>query len=126
MIVFKKFSFDAAHSLPHLPEGHKCRRKHGHTYHVEIQVEGTPGSDGMVIDYALIDYGFQHGIMARLDHRDLDDIIQPSTCENVATWIAVRMQDYLAKHSIDPTTHAMCRLRRVIVRETETAGAIWE
>lgn len=119
MIVFKKFSFDAAHSLPHLPEGHKCRRKHGHTYRVEIQIEGKVGSDGMVIDYAIIGDGFEHNIMERLDHRDLDIIIQPSTAENVAIWIATQMQDWLAQYDI-------CRIRRVIVQETETAGAIWE
>ncbi|HEV7426648.1 MAG TPA: 6-carboxytetrahydropterin synthase, partial [Thermoanaerobaculia bacterium] len=27
--LVKDFRFEAAHFLPHVPEGHKCRRMHG-------------------------------------------------------------------------------------------------
>ena len=40
MEIWKEFSFDAAHLLPNVPEGHKCRRLHGHTYTVRIYVRG--------------------------------------------------------------------------------------
>ena len=32
MRIFKTFTFDSAHSLPHVPDGHKCKNIHGHTY----------------------------------------------------------------------------------------------
>ena len=36
----KDFQFEAAQTLPKAPEGHKCRRMHGHSFKVEISVEG--------------------------------------------------------------------------------------
>ena len=41
--------FDAAHSLPGY-QG-KCANLHGHTYQVEIVVEGDVGDDGFVMDF---------------------------------------------------------------------------
>ena len=41
MEIYKKFSFDSAHYLPNLPEDHKCRRMHGHTFYVTVFVKGT-------------------------------------------------------------------------------------
>ena len=38
--IWKDFHFDAAHWLPHVPEGHKCGRMHGHTYRVLNDVTG--------------------------------------------------------------------------------------
>ncbi|MGS9121425.1 6-carboxytetrahydropterin synthase, partial [Salmonella enterica subsp. enterica serovar Infantis] len=28
---YKDFTFEAAHRLPHVPEGPKCGRRHGHS-----------------------------------------------------------------------------------------------
>ena len=39
MLLFKEFTFDSAHFLPHVPEGHKCREMHGHTYRLKVWVE---------------------------------------------------------------------------------------
>ena len=36
----KTFHFEAAHDLPTFPDGHKCRRLHGHSFRVEVVVEG--------------------------------------------------------------------------------------
>ncbi|MBS1927827.1 MAG: 6-carboxytetrahydropterin synthase, partial [Bacteroidetes bacterium] len=30
MEIFKQFSFDSAHFLPFVPDGHKCKEIHGH------------------------------------------------------------------------------------------------
>ena len=40
MELFKEFIFEAAHRLPHVPEGHKCGRLHGHSFRVAIYIEG--------------------------------------------------------------------------------------
>ncbi len=31
-----RFTVEAAHALPNLPEGHKCRRMHGHSFRIEV------------------------------------------------------------------------------------------
>ena len=36
----KTFRFDAAHSLPNAPPGHKCAQPHGHSYRVDVHVAG--------------------------------------------------------------------------------------
>src|SRR3984885_9637643 len=83
--IQKVFDFDAAHSLPFLPEGHRCRRNHGHTYRVEVEVQGIPDEHGLLIDYA----DLANPIMGMLDHRNLNEVdgLEDSTTENVAAWI---------------------------------------
>ena len=85
--VSKRFSFEAAHSLPHLPEGHKCRNLHGHSYVVEIHCEGPLDSRGFVVDYAEISAAMAP-ILARLDHHNIDEILPCyTTAENLGAWI---------------------------------------
>ena len=38
MELVKEFGFEAAHRLPHVPEGHKCARLHGHSFRVAIHL----------------------------------------------------------------------------------------
>ncbi|CAM5715830.1 hypothetical protein SVIOM74S_09446 [Streptomyces violarus] len=40
MEIFREFTFEAAHRLPNVPEGHECARLHGHSYKVVVHVEG--------------------------------------------------------------------------------------
>ena len=40
MEIFRVFQIEAAHYLPNVPEGHKCRRLHGHSFRIEVRVEG--------------------------------------------------------------------------------------
>ena len=49
----KDFTFEAAQTLPKAPEGHKCRRVHGHSFKVEVSVEGdVDPAIGWVYDHA--------------------------------------------------------------------------
>lgn len=98
------FSFEAAHHLPKTPEGHKCRRVHGHSFRVEL---GATDLDrlGKKLD----------GIYDALDHRDLNAIpgLENATSENLCRW----MWDRLAQQ-VDG-------LRVVVVQETCTARCIY-
>ena len=38
--IFKEFTFEAAHRLPNVPDGHKCGRLHGHSFRVALHVSG--------------------------------------------------------------------------------------
>lgn len=96
MRVCKTFSFDASHQLPN--HNGKCRNLHGHTYKLEVMVEGDvvqsnpdlPLSDeGMVIDFGEIKEIYRNHLEPLLDHKHLNETVPVpvTTCELVATWI---------------------------------------
>lgn len=85
----KDFSFEAAHTLPKVPRDHKCARMHGHSFRVEISVEGEMDpAMGWLYDHAVIGEKTR-GIIDLLDHRYLNDIegLENPTFENLAVWI---------------------------------------
>jgi 6-pyruvoyltetrahydropterin/6-carboxytetrahydropterin synthase len=88
MKVYKEFRFEAAHRLPLVPEGHKCKRLHGHSYRVRITIKGKVNELGWVCDFGDIKKAFAP-LIFRLDHSYLNDIegLENPTCENVAVWI---------------------------------------
>ena len=111
--IWKDFTFEAAHLLPNLPDGHKCKRLHGHSYRVRVVVSGELDVElGWVMDYAYITDAWQ-SVYDTLDHRYLNDIISNPTTENVARWIWKSLDTGLSG------------LQRVEVRETCTAGATY-
>ena len=71
--IAKSFDFDAAHFLTGVPPEHKCARMHGHTYRVELVLEGEPDARGMVCDYAEIAVVWE-SIHRLLDHRVLNEV----------------------------------------------------
>ncbi len=89
----RTFRFEAAHYLPRLPEGHKCRRVHGHSYAVEVVVRGPVDPDtGFFVDYADISEAFRP-LRTALDHRLLNEIegLENPTSENLARWLWQRL-----------------------------------
>lgn len=73
MRIAAEFTFEAAHQLAHLPEGHKCKRLHGHNYRLEVVVEGQVDERGFVMDYAELEAIVQP-LVDKLDHRYLNEI----------------------------------------------------
>ena len=74
MELRKTFQFEAAHYLPNLPKEHKCNRLHGHSFKVEIVVEGECDPKlGWVIDYSDITKAFKP-LWEQLDHHYLNEI----------------------------------------------------
>lgn len=87
--VTKILNFDAAHSLPD-HEG-KCRRLHGHTYTLEVSVEGSLQSDGpaagMVMDFSDLATEISRLVIEPLDHTHLNEIFDfVPTAEALAVW----------------------------------------
>ena len=110
----KDFTFEAAHSLPHVPAGHKCGRLHGHSFRVEVTVRGpVDAQTGWLIDFAELKEKFRP-IEEALDHRFLNEIagLENSTSENIARWIWGRLKPQLPYlHAV--TVHETCTSRCV-------------
>lgn len=114
MEIFKEFGFEAAHRLPHVPPEHKCSRLHGHSFRVQVHVEGPVNENGWVIDFADIAAAWAP-LHAVLDHHYLNEVpgLQNPTSEMVAQWIWARLQPSLPW------------LSQVVVRETCTSGCVY-
>lgn len=115
MEIFKQFTIEAAHLLPNLPEGHKCRRLHGHSFRIEVHVSGpVTEREGWVQDFADIGATFKP-LYEQLDHHYLNDIpgLENPTSEILARWIWQRLKPVL------PTLSA------IVVRETCTTGCVY-
>lgn len=85
----KDFRFEAAHYLPNVPEGHKCRRLHGHSFRGEVIVRGAiDPKTGWLIDFADLRRAVSP-VIETLDHYLLNEIagLENPTSENVAIWV---------------------------------------
>lgn len=94
VLITKQFRFESAHYLPGMPEGHKCRRVHGHSFIVDIQVLGeVDPQSGIVMDFGdikklvqpLINH-LDHWLLNEVGERDNDDLLRNPTSENLARW----------------------------------------
>ena len=97
MKISQAFRFEAAHYLPNVPEQHRCRRLHGHSYRVELRLEGpVDPATGFVADFLEIESRFG-SLFAQLDHNCLNDIegLENPTAENIAVWIWHRIKPSL-------------------------------
>jgi 6-pyruvoyltetrahydropterin/6-carboxytetrahydropterin synthase len=113
--IFKQFTVEAAHLLPNLPDGHKCRRLHGHSFRIEVHVTGpVTEREGWVQDFADIGAAFRP-LYEQLDHHYLNDIpgLENPTSEILARWIWQRLKPSLPA------------LSAVVVRETCTTGCVY-
>jgi 6-pyruvoyltetrahydropterin/6-carboxytetrahydropterin synthase len=115
MRLYKDFSFEAAHRLPNVPEGHKCARLHGHSFRVRVTVEGPVGDpSGWVMDFADLKAAFTP-LHDQLDHRYLNEVpgLENPTSEIIAQWIWRELRPTLPS------------LSEIEVRETCTSGCIY-
>jgi len=90
MRIFRQFTFDAAHRLNHLPQGHKCANLHGHTYTLKVFLQGAPQQPiGWVRDFAEVKQLVNQHALNQLDHSTLNDIpgLEQPTTEHIAQWI---------------------------------------
>jgi 6-pyruvoyltetrahydropterin/6-carboxytetrahydropterin synthase len=100
-----KFGFDAAHFLPTLPDTHKCRRIHGHSFRIAVT-----STDVSRLAEPLRDI---HG---RLDHRLLNEIsgLENPTSEYLAEWLSSELKSRKCAYQeimVAETCTSCCRLK---------------
>lgn len=111
----RTYRFEAAHFLPKVPAGHKCARMHGHSYNIQIAIEGELDRElGWVMDFAAIDVHAQP-LVKLLDHQILNEVdgLANPTSELLAVWWWERLRPTLPQ------------LVEVIVAETESSRCIY-
>jgi 6-pyruvoyltetrahydropterin/6-carboxytetrahydropterin synthase len=86
--------FSAAHQLTMVAK--KCENLHGHNWKVEVCVKGERLNEaGVLVDFGILK-GYVKEIMARLDHRFLNELPDleniPPSSENLAVYIAENLQ----------------------------------
>ena len=112
----KTFRFEAAHDLPTFPEGHKCRRLHGHSFRFDVIVEGeVDPAKGYLIDYGDIKR-VTDPVVKQLDHCYLNEIegLSNPTSENLARWLWVKLRPslpLLAAVVVHETCTSTCEYR---------------
>jgi len=90
--ISRTYHFESAHHLPLVPDGHKCKRMHGHNYRVDIVMQGELDSRGFIKDFAEIDDQVLP-LIRKVDHRVLNDIegLENPTAETIAAWFFQRI-----------------------------------
>lgn len=98
MRICREFYFDAAHFLPRY--NGRCERLHGHTYKLEVVVEGEVGEGGMVMDFNHLKEVVKDSIIRKLDHENLNEIFDNPTAENIAQWIIDELKNKIPVYSV--------------------------
>jgi 6-pyruvoyltetrahydropterin/6-carboxytetrahydropterin synthase len=116
MEIYKEFSFDSAHFLPNVPDGHKCKEMHGHTYRLKVFIQGELDPKlGWIMDFKELKEALLPVIEA-LDHKLINNVpgLENPTAENITVWIWNQIQP------------ALPLLSRIELYETPTTGVIYK
>jgi 6-pyruvoyltetrahydropterin/6-carboxytetrahydropterin synthase len=86
MEISVEFQFCSAHRLPFY--NGPCNRLHGHNYRLQVLLHGRPSpKDGMVRDFDEVRRRAWELAIAKLDHQNLNDILENPTAENIVVWL---------------------------------------
>ena len=114
--LVREFRFEAAHHLTNVPKEHRCGKLHGHSYKVELTLEGPLDERaGWLIDFGDVEAAWNRA-GHQLDHGVLNELpgLENPTCELLTRWIW------------DTVLPALPQLTRVTVWETADARCEYE
>lgn len=114
MLIYKEFSFDAAHYLTKVEPTHKCAVMHGHTYHLTIWLKGNLNEQGWVMDFSVLKKEVLK-VIDLIDHQCLNTVegLENPTCELLSVWIWNKLKPVLPL------------LYEIKLQETPTSGVIY-
>lgn len=91
MLVTREFTFDSAHFLTNYYG--KCERVHGHTYRLQVTLEGKVQKNGLVLDFVVLKRLVKKQVLDKLDHYLLNDVIENPSAERVTMWMWEQLKD---------------------------------
>jgi 6-pyruvoyltetrahydropterin/6-carboxytetrahydropterin synthase len=89
MFITREFSFDAAHFLSNYYG--KCERMHGHTYKLQVTLEGDVAENGMVMDFVVLKRIVKKQVLDLVDHQLLNDVLDNPSAERLVMWMWERL-----------------------------------
>jgi len=78
---------DCAH---HLPGHEKCGRLHGHTYTIDVIIEGEK-KEGMVVDFTDLKSAVRE-VLAEYDHRSFNEFLEYPSVENICELLSEKLK----------------------------------
>ncbi|NGX16026.1 6-pyruvoyl tetrahydropterin synthase [Wenzhouxiangella sp. XN24] len=93
LFILAAAPFEAARHVDVLPEGHRSRRLHGHSFVARLRAAlpenwvDFPGDEASFLERQLAE------CVGHLDYRLLNEIINVPTDENIARWVRSRVRD---------------------------------
>lgn len=98
--VWRRYRFQAAHQLPHVPMGHKCGRMHGHGFEVIVHANQDLGERDLSLDYDHLDELWAP-FHAQLNYQCLNEIegLANPTSEIISSWLWERLKPQLPELS---------------------------
>lgn len=97
MLVSREVGFKATHSH----KGMLSEPKHEHDFKVVIWMEGEPNEEGFICDFRAVKRIFNNVVGRELEGKDLDDIFEYPTSENIAVWVWEKMSPFFPLHSVE-------------------------
>jgi 6-pyruvoyltetrahydropterin/6-carboxytetrahydropterin synthase len=82
MFAMREFQFSSAASLD-VDE----KMMQGHNYELRVTVRGNPDARGVILDTRIIESIVNQKIIAKLDKKNLNEIISNPTMERISVWI---------------------------------------
>jgi len=113
--IIKEYRFEAAHFLPNVEDGHKCKRMHGHSFLFELKLAGQVNEKtGWLMDFGEISAAVKPILDEDLDHNLLNNVagLENPTSEEIAFWLWRKLKPSIAP-LIEITVHETCNARCV-------------
>mgnify|MGYP000226705492 CR=1 FL=1 len=100
MFVAKRFKWEAAHRIPW--HSGKCKNLHGHSYKMDVELEGEIDAQGIVVDF----HDIKHIINPIVDQLDHSTIISEKDSELLEVFKAKNWKYFLVP--FDSTAENLC------------------
>lgn len=121
--VTKELTFDSCHQLKEYLGA--CARLHGHTYKLQVTIEGELDYKGMVIDFKELNKYLKEELVSDLDHYNLNEkFFFNTTAENMVVYFFELISKYIT--TISNTVNRYLAVKEVKLWETPTSFASYK